>query len=152
MPNLPLALIFAILPVLAAAIPACATAVYEYKPEEYVNVDRGVAPDGKHVIAAHGTGDLGSDNFHLWLMTEPDHRTIAALPGIDSDSILDSAAKAFYAPWAPDSRHVAILHLADRHVVVMNRYGIRESRVQSISGPSLLEMVAKGAQKSLDSE
>ena len=52
--------------VFAAA--ALATSNYDYKPGEYVTVSGGKSPDGRYLIAAHGEGELGYDNWHVYLM------------------------------------------------------------------------------------
>src|SRR6185312_13398339 len=44
-----------------------ATSNYEYGPDEYVTITNGISPDGKIAITAHGSGELGDDNFHLYL-------------------------------------------------------------------------------------
>jgi len=126
-----------------AAAPALATAVYEYKPGEYVIVDQGQAPSNKLSIAAHGEGDMGEDNFHLYLMAEPAHRVIAPLDSIDSNAIFDSGPTAFHARWSPDSGHVAIIFRTDRHDLTMQLYEIGLDRARSRGGPTLLQAVNK---------
>jgi hypothetical protein len=135
---------------LGTSAPAHATAVYDYKIKEYVIIDHGHAPNGKLSVAAHGEGQFGSDNFHLYLMVEPAHTPIAALPSIDSRVILDSGPSAFYARWAPDSGHVAIIFRTDRHVAVMLLYGIGGGRPHQMDGPTLFGAVTKGAAESTD--
>jgi hypothetical protein len=152
MHKLPLVLTIAVLPVLEATAPARATAEYDYQPGEYVIVDHGSAPNGKLAIAAHGEGEGGRDNFHLWLMAEPVHRRLTTLPQIGSDDILDSAAKAFYARWAPDSGHVAILFRPSRHGTILVIYAVGGRRPSIVSGPSLLDAVIKGAPHALDGD
>src|SRR5437588_11399419 len=44
-----------------------ATWNYEYGPDEYVTVAKGISPDGKIAITAHGSGELGDEHFHLYL-------------------------------------------------------------------------------------
>jgi hypothetical protein len=152
MRKLLLLLNLAALPALIAAGQAHATAEYDYKPNEYVIVDQGRAPNGKLAIAAHGEGEGGRDNFHLWLMAEPAHRQLAALPQIGSDDILDSAAKAFYARWAPDSRHVAILFRPSRHDIIMVIYAVGARHPRIVSGPSLLDALMRGSPHGLDED
>jgi hypothetical protein len=130
--------------------PAHATAVYDYKINEYVVVDHGRAPNGKFSIAAHGEGQGGSDNFHLYLMAEPAHEPVAALPSIDSHVILDSGPGAFYARWSPDSGHIAIMFRTGRHVAVMLLYEIRDGQPHQMDGPTLFSAVTKGAPESTD--
>jgi hypothetical protein len=144
----------AIVVVLAVAAACCgaarATAEYTYKKDEYVVVDRGLAPNEKFSIAAHGKGEGGSEDFHLYLMAEPAHRPLAALPSIDSKSILDSGPSAFYARWAPDSAHVAIMFRADRHILIMVLYALREGEPHQVEGPTLFGAVTKDMAESSD--
>ena len=133
-----------------ASVPAHATAAYDYKPNEYVIVDHGLAPNNKYSIAAHGEGEGGSENFHLYLMAEPEHETIAPLAAVDSDAILDSGPTAFYARWAPDSRHVAILFRADRHIQIMVLYEFREGQLHRLKVPTLFSAVTKAMAESND--
>ena len=122
---------------------ARATAEYDYKANEYVIVDHGLAPNNKFSIAAHGKGEGGSEDFHLYVMAEPAHRPLAPLPSIDSKSILDSGPTAFYAHWAPDSGHVAIMFRADRHILIMVLYALRDGRPHQLTGPTLFGAVTK---------
>jgi hypothetical protein len=46
---------------------ALATSNYEYGPDEYVTVSNGISPDAKFAITAHGEGEYGDDNFHIYL-------------------------------------------------------------------------------------
>jgi hypothetical protein len=75
------------------AAPAQATSNYDYKPDEYAIVDGGNAPNKQLSLAAHGTEDLGY-GFHIYLMAEPAHKKIGALPGINDHTILDTAPDA----------------------------------------------------------
>lgn len=125
---------------LGLAGPANATANYAYKKSEYVTIGRGMAPSGKYSIAAHGDGELGYDNFHLYLMAEPGHRRIGPLEEVKD--ILDTAASAFSASWSPDSRFVGITHRADRRVEALHIYRIGKARAFPIATPSLLDAAA----------
>ncbi len=138
------------LAVAAVCGPAYATAEYTYKANEYVIVDRGVAPNNKFSIAAYGKGEGGSEDFHLYVMAEPEHRPLASLPSIDSKSILDSGPTAFYARWAPDSGHVAIMFRADRHVLIMVLYALRNGLPHQLKGPTLFGAVTKNMPESSD--
>ena len=44
-----------------------ATSNYEYGTDEYVTIAKGISPNGKYAITAHGEGELGDENFHLFL-------------------------------------------------------------------------------------
>src|SRR5207244_6846152 len=121
---------------------ADATFEYHYAADEDVVIDGGMAPNGRRSLAAHGEGETGGERFHVYLMSEPAHRRIAALDGITSEAILDSGATAFHAAWAPDSRHVSVAFRYDRHVVVTLIYRIERRGVVAIGGPSLFKEVA----------
>ena len=120
-----------------AAAPARATDTHDYAKGEYAVIRDGLAPDGQKSLAAHGDGEGGSENFHVWLMAEPAHRKIAALDGIGSDNNLDTGPDAYHAVWSADSRHVAVSFRSDRHVAELNLYAIEGRRAQLVSGPSL---------------
>ena len=111
---------------------ARATSVYDYKPKEYVIVDGGMAPNKRLSIAANGYR-----SFHVYLMAEPAHKPIAALPSIDNDAILDTGPSAYHAVWSPDSRHVAMHFRSARHVLTMLLYEIRGGRPHLLDTPSL---------------
>ena len=70
---------------------ARATAVYEYKKNEFVVIQNGLSPDKNFAVVSHGEGEYGSDNFHLYLMTEPEHKNIGRLKV--GPEILDSAPR-----------------------------------------------------------
>ena len=61
------ALFFLLSALLFPATGALATSNYEYGPDEYVTIAKGFSPDGKYAITAHGEGELGDENFHLFL-------------------------------------------------------------------------------------
>lgn len=128
------------LPLIAA--PALATSIYQYKPSEYAIVDGGMAPNRALSVAAHGGGESGYDNFHLYLMTEPAHRKAAALPFISGDKILDTGADAYHAAWSPDSRHLAVLFRLSHQVATFALYEIRNRRPIMLDAPSLFSQVA----------
>ena len=110
-----------------------ATSNYEYKPDEYVVITDGRAPNGQHAIAAHGGGDLGYDNFHLYLMDAKTGKVIGPLEEVKDP--LDTGADAFRAKWSADSRQVSITYRVDRRESVTVRYRIDNGRAILISGP-----------------
>lgn len=124
-----------------AAAPARATDTRDYAKDEYAIIRGGLAPDKEVSLAAHGDGEGGSDNFHIWLMAEPAHRRIAALDGIGSSNNLDTGPDAYHASWSADSRRVAVAFRSDRHVLELNLYRIENRRAHLISGPSLFREV-----------
>lgn len=129
-------------PTLLAALllsPAHATDNYTYKPNEYVIVRNGKSPDHRFSVAAHGNGDLGYDNFHIYLMAEPGHKKIGPLEEIKEN--LDTGAEAFIANWSKDSRYVAISYRIDRHVGELKLYRIENRRAYPVTGPTLFDNI-----------
>lgn len=92
---------------------AFATSNHEYKKNEYVTISNGTSPDKKVSIKAHGEGDLGYDNFHLYLFDELSKKKIGPLTEIVD--VLDTGADAFAAKWSDDSKTVTIIYRVDRH-------------------------------------
>ena len=76
----------------------------------------GTSPDGRYAIATHGEGDLGYDNWHVYLMDAQTGRKIGPLEEITDP--LDTAADAYAAKWSPDSTKVAVTYRAERHIAV----------------------------------
>jgi hypothetical protein len=123
------------------AMPARATDTHDYARGEYPVIHDGLAPNKRFSLAAHGDGEGGADNFHVWLMAEPAHRRIAALPGIGSDNNLDTGPAAYRAAWSRDSSHVAVSWRSGRHVLDLNIYAIGNGGARLVSGPSLFRDV-----------
>jgi hypothetical protein len=117
--------------------PARATDTHDYGKDEYAIIHDGMAPNKRLSLAAHGSGDGGNDNFHVWLMAEPAHRKIMALDNIGSDNNLDTGPNAYHAQWRADSRGVAVLFRSGRHEVQLNLYRIEANRAYLVRGPSL---------------
>ena len=92
---------------------AFATSNYAYKQDEYVTISSGVSPDKQFSIKAHGQGEDGYDNFHLYLVDETTGKRIGPLSEIVDT--LDTGADAFAAKWATDSKTVMIIYRVDRH-------------------------------------
>ncbi|SFJ99591.1 hypothetical protein [Bradyrhizobium sp. cf659] len=126
---------------LAALSPAFATAEHQYAKGEYAIITGGRAPSGKLSIAAHGEGEFGNDDFHLYLMAEPGHRRLAVLDDVSSDNILDTAPDAFHAAWSQDSRTVAVSFRSERHIVTLNLYAIDGRRARLVDAPDLFRDV-----------
>src|SRR5438552_17982468 len=80
-----------------------ATANYEYGPDEYVTVTKGISPDGKIAITAHGSGEIGDENFHLYLTDAGTGKKIGPLEEIKE--FLDPVANAFAAQWSKNGQH-----------------------------------------------
>jgi hypothetical protein len=121
----------------AFAISAFATSNYEYQPGEYVTITNGLSPDGRYAIATHGEGELGYDNWHVYLMNAQTGKRIGPLEEITDP--LDTAADAYVAEWSSDSGTVAITYRADRHIAVKIVYRIANRRAYLISGPTQTE-------------
>ena len=125
--------LFASIVLLPASL-ARATSVYEYGPDEYVTVANGISPDGKYAITAHGEGELGDDNFHLYLTDAASGKNIGPLEEVVET--LDTGADAFAAKWSTDSQQVTIVYRVDRHAPLKAvSYRIGSRRAQRIKGP-----------------
>lgn len=129
-------IVASLLNVLLAA-PANATANYTYKKNEYVTVNGGLAPNKAYSIATSGEGDLGYDNFQVYLMREPGHKKVGPLTEIGE--ILDTAAYAYSARWSPDGNYVAILYRLDRRVIALKIYKIANGRAYILTGSTPLQ-------------
>lgn len=92
---------------------ALATSNYEYGADEYVTITKGLSPDGRFAITAHGKGEYGYGNFHLYLTDAVTGRRIGPLEEVDP--ILDTEAGAFGAIWSKDSSSVTIVWRWSRH-------------------------------------
>ena len=111
-----------------------ATSNYEYGPDEYVTITNGISPDGKIAITAHGSGELGDENFHLYLTDAGTGKKIGPLEEIKE--FLDTAAGAFAAQWSSDGHEVTIVWRVDRHEPLKAiSYRITGRRAQKIKGP-----------------
>jgi hypothetical protein len=111
-----------------------ATSNHEYGPDEYVTVSNGLSPDGKWAITAHGGGDLGYDNFHLYLTDAATGKNIGPLEAVKE--ILDTGADAFAAQWSKDSKQVTIVYRVDRHAPLKAvSYQITPRKAQRLKGP-----------------
>ena len=111
-----------------------ATSNYEYGPDEYVTVTKGISPDGKIAITAHGGGELGDENFHLYLTDAGTGKKIGPLEEIKE--FLDTAADRFAAQWSSDGQQVTIVWRVDRHEPLKAiSYRITGRRAQKIKGP-----------------
>jgi hypothetical protein len=137
---------FAVLACLVAS-PAGATSSYQYGKDEYVVIGDGLAPSKTLSIAAHGSGESGDEDFHVWLMAEPAHKRLAVLDNMTctndgvSSACLDSGANAYTAVWSPDSRHVAVSYRTNRHMLQLNIYAIEGRRAVLLKGPTLFREV-----------
>ena len=113
---------------------ALATSNYEYGPDEYVTIASGISPDRKFAITAHGSGDMGYDNFHLYLHDALTGKKIGPLEEVKET--LDTGADAFAAKWSKDSQEVTIVYRVDRHEPLKAvSYRIAARRAQRIKGP-----------------
>ena len=111
-----------------------ATSNHEYGPDEYVTVINGISPDGKFAITAHGGGELGYDNFHLYLTDANTGKKVGPLEEVKET--LDTGAAAFAAKWSKDSQQVIIVYRVDRHEPLKAiSYRITGRRARHIKGP-----------------
>ena len=129
----PRLLLFASL-LLLPITPARATWNYQYGKDEYVTIANGISPDGKIAITAHGSGELGDENFHLYLTDVGTGKKIGPLTEITE--FLDTAGPAFGAQWSVDGQQVTIVWRVDRHEPLKAiSYRIAGRRAQKITGP-----------------
>jgi len=77
---------------------AGATAMYDYKPGEFLVIDGGTSPDKKFSIVA---GESKSGDFGIYLKDAQTKKLIGQLEEVATG--LDSAPDAYHAHWAPDS-------------------------------------------------
>jgi hypothetical protein len=124
-----------------AIAPVRATSNYEYKKDEYALIRGGLAPNKRLSLASHGNGELGDEDFHVWLMSEPNHRRIMALPDISSRNNLDTDPDAYHALWSEDARHVAVAFRTDRHEIALKLYSIEGGQARPIGTPDLFKEV-----------
>ncbi|MEY2507029.1 MAG: hypothetical protein QOH01_1358 [Verrucomicrobiota bacterium] len=111
-----------------------ATSNYEYGPDEYVTVANAISPDGKIAVTAHGSGELGYENFHLYLTDAVTGKKIGPLEEIKE--FLDTAANAFGAQWSSDGQQVTIVWRVDRHEPLKAiTYRIAGRAARKIKGP-----------------
>ena len=112
---------------------ALATSNYQYRPDEYVTIAKGISPNGKYAITAHGEGELGCDNFHIFLTDAVTGKKIGPLEEIVET--LDTGADAFCAKWSKDSQQVVIIYRVDRHAPLKAvSYHIANGRARLIKG------------------
>jgi hypothetical protein len=113
---------------------AHATANYEYGSEEYDTISSGISADGKFAITAHGAGEYGYDDFHLFLTDATSGKNIGPLDEVRE--VLDTKADAFAAQWSPDSAEVTIVWRVDRHAPLKAiLYRITGRRAKCVKGP-----------------
>jgi hypothetical protein len=129
--------ILALMLAVSALSPAHATAEKTYAKDEYAIITGGWAPNKRLSIAAHGEGEGGIEDFHVYLMAEPGHRRLAVLDNISQENNLDTAPDAYYAAWSPDSHYVAVSFRSDRHIMTLNLYVIEGGRARRIAAPDL---------------
>src|SRR3954465_7719343 len=108
-PRLLLFLSMLLLPVISVR----ATSNYEHGADEYVTVTNGISADGKIAITAHGGGELGDENFHLYLTDVGTGKRIGPLEEI-TESLAPDANKSA-AQWSSDGQQVTIVWRVDRH-------------------------------------
>jgi hypothetical protein len=119
---------------LLPVISVLATWNYEYGPDEYVTIANGISADGKIAITAHGRGELGDENFHLYLTDASTGKKIGPLEEIKY--FLDTGAGAFGAQWSDDGQQVTIVWRVDRHEPLKAiLYRITGRRAEKIKGP-----------------
>ena len=118
---------------LAFVAHAGATAMYDYKPGQFLMIDGGTSPDKKFSIVA---GENKAGDFGIYLKDAQTKKLIGQLEEVATG--LDSAPDAYHAHWAPDSKHVGITSRADRHWGVNAIYHIENRRAYVVETPQLM--------------
>lgn len=114
---------------------ALATSNYIFKKDEYVTIKKGRSPDSVYSIAAHGEGQMGEENFHIYLMDGKTGKKIGPLSEITETSWQDTAPTAYHALWSADSKTVTISYRSDRSVISAVTYKIEKRRATKLKGP-----------------
>jgi hypothetical protein len=112
---------------------AAATAMYDYKPGQFLVIEHGTSPDKKFSIVA---GENKAGEFGVYLRDAQTKKLIGQLEEVATE--LDSAADAFHAHWAPDSKHVGVFSRADRHLTRNVIYRIENRRAYVVETPELM--------------
>jgi hypothetical protein len=124
-------LLFCICAILISTAAVLATSNYQYGRDEYVTIANGISPNGKYAIIAHGEGEYGDDNFHIYLTDAVTGKKIGPLEEIVET--LDTGADAFCAKRSQD---VVIVYRVDRHAPLKAvSYHISNRRARRIKGP-----------------
>jgi hypothetical protein len=110
-----------------------ATATYDYKPGQFLVIDRGTSPDKKFSIVA---GENKAGEFGVYLRDAQTKKLIGQLEEVATE--LDSAPDAYHAHWAPDSKHVGVSSRADRHLTYNVIYRIENRRAYVVETPQLM--------------
>ena len=118
---------------LAFVAHAGATAMYDYKPGEFLVIDGGTSPDKNFSIVS---GENKAGDFGVYLRDAHTKKLIGQLEEVATG--LDSAPDAYHAHWAPDSKHVGITSRADRHWADNAIYRIENRRAYPVKTPELL--------------
>lgn len=119
---------------LLSAATVLGTSNYEYGPDEFVTITKGMSPDGKYAITAHGEGELGDENFHIFLTDAATGKKIRPLEEIADP--LDTGADAFCAKWSSDSHDVVMVYRVDRHAPLKAvSYHVENRKARLIKGP-----------------
>jgi len=118
---------------LAFIVHADATAMYDYKPGQFLAIDDGTSPDKKFSIVA---GENKAGEFGVHLRDAQTKKLIGQLEEVATE--LDSAPNAYHAHWAPDSKHVGVSSRADRHLTHNVIYRIENRRAYVVETPQLM--------------
>ncbi len=120
--------------VLLPVTAAFATAGYDYGADEFVTIQKGMSPDHKYAITAHGGSEDRDERFHIYLHNAVTGKKIGPLEEINK--ILDGAPGAYVAQWSKDSQEVTIVWRFDRQEPLQAvTYHIADGRAKAIKGP-----------------
>lgn len=119
-----------------------------YRKQAFLEVNGGRSPDGRYSIAAHGEGDFGTDNFHLYLMGERG-RKIGPLEEVKE--IYSNAPSDFTASWSPNSHFVTLTYRELRNREALLVYRVERGRAFPVTGPTLIGTAAGLAANAIES-
>lgn len=114
---------------------ALATAEYDYGVDEFVTIQKGMSPDHKYAITAHGGSENREEHLRIFLTNAVTGKKIGPLEEINE--FLDTAPQAFAAKWSKDSQDVTIVWRIDRHEPLrVVAYHIANGRAKTTKGPT----------------
>lgn len=120
---------------LLGASVALATSEYDYGPDEYVTIEKGMSPDRKYAITGHGGSETREERFHIYLTNAVTGKKIGPLE--EMSEFLDTGPDAICAKWSKDSQTVTIIYRIDRHEPLrVYSYHIGDGRAKLIKGPT----------------
>ncbi|HSI14110.1 MAG TPA: hypothetical protein VK961_18830 [Chthoniobacter sp.] len=121
--------------VLLPATLVLATSTYDYGVDEYVTIEKGLSPDHKYAITAHGGSETRDEFLRIFLTNAETGKKIGPLEEIKEH--LDTGPDAYAAKWSKDSQDVTIVWRIDRHEPLrVVAYHIANGRAKVTKGPT----------------